>query len=108
VQFDAQLIAAAIQSRNAFETIAAHFDSEEFSTVPKFWFPLIRAWYSRDPHARSIDRNALIEAGKLRITNNKHEEVLTSFIQNLPEPPSADNLVQVALEFKRHTICMYL
>jgi hypothetical protein len=108
VQFDAQLIAAAIQSRNAFETIAAHFDSEEFSTVPKFWFPLVKGWYARDNQAKSIDRDALIEAGKLRITNPKHEEVLTGFIRDLPEPPSADNLVQVALEFKRHMVGMEL
>lgn len=105
---DAKLIAAAIRSRAAWDKVAAHFGVEEFGPLPKFWYPLIKEWYDRDPQAQSIDRDALLDMGKLRISNKKHEETLLGFIRDLPEPPSAENMVQVALEFKRFNVGMEL
>jgi hypothetical protein len=105
---DAQLLAAAIKSRASYEAFAPHFTEEDFTPISKFWFSLIREWYAADRHAQSIDKSLLAELGKKRITNAKHEESLVGFIRELPEPPSADNVVRVALELKRHNVEMEL
>jgi hypothetical protein len=105
---DAQLLAAAIQSRKAFEVFAPHFTVEDFSPISKFWYALVLEWYRTDKQAQSIDRSLLQELGHNRISNKKHEDSLLGFIRDLPEPPSADNVVRVALELKRHNIAMEL
>lgn len=108
MQFEGQLIAAAVQSRDAWDKIAAHFDPAEFSAISKVWLPIIEEWYRNDPNARSIDKNVLIEQGRLRVPAKKHQEVVVGFMRDLPEAPSAENLVQVALEFKRHAVSQQL
>lgn len=105
---DAQLLAAAIKSRASFEAFEPHFTEEDFTPISKFWFSLVKEWYGTDRQAQSIDRSLLAEQGKRRITNSKHEEALLGFIRELPEPPSADNVVRVALELKRHNAEMEL
>lgn len=107
MQFDGQLIAAAIQSRKAWEKIAAHFSVSDFSAISKVWYPLINEWYTRDPTAQSVDRLALAELGKTRI-QPKHQDMLVGFIRDLPEAPSPENLVHVALEFKRFAMAQQL
>lgn len=107
MQFDGQLIAAAIQSRKAWETVAAHFDVADFSPISKVWVPLLDEWYKRDPLAQSVDRLALVELGKTRIPQ-KHQDMLVGFIRDLPEAPSPENLVHVALEFKRFAVAQQL
>lgn len=105
---DAKLIAAAIQSRAAWERIAPHFTEADFSPISKFWFALVRDWYKRDALAKGVDKSLLIEQGRKRITNPKHVESLLGFMNELPEAPSADNVAQVALEMKRYTVGMAL
>lgn len=104
MQFEGQLISAAIQSRSAWEKIAAHFDPAEFSAISKVWLPIIEEWYKNDPQAQSIDRDVLAEIGKVRVPNKKHKEVVLGFLRDLPPSPSPENLVHVALEFKRHAV----
>lgn len=105
---DSQLLAAAIQSRSAWERIAPHFKAEEFSPLSKFWFLLIQEWYTRDPQASGIDKTLLVEQGKKRITNKKHMDALLGFMNDLQKAPSADNVATVALEMKRHGVGMQL
>lgn len=107
MQFDGQLIAAAIQSRKAWEKVAAHFEVSEFSAISKVWVPLINEWYTRDPSAQSIDKAALVALGGTRIAP-KHQDMLLGFIRDLPEAPSPENLVHVALEFKRFALSQQL
>lgn len=99
---DSQLIAAAIKSRAVFDRIAPHFTADDFTPISKFWFQLIQQWYAGDRDAAGVDKDLLMELGRKRITNPKHEDSLLGFIRDLPEPPSADNVITVALELKRH------
>jgi archaellum biogenesis ATPase FlaH len=99
---DAQLLSAAIASRQSWDKIATHFGDKDFSPQGGFWLPIIREWYKRDPLAQSIDRSLLATQGELRITNPKHRETLLGFITDLPGAPSPENVVAVALELKRH------
>jgi archaellum biogenesis ATPase FlaH len=105
---DAKLLAAAISSRAAWERIAPYFSEADFSPVSKFWYALVKEWYGRDPQATAVDRSLLIEQGLKRLTNKKHHEAMAGFMQELPEPPSPDNVAQVALEMKRYTVSMSL
>lgn len=105
---DAKLIAAAIASRAAWERIAPHFTEADFSPVTKFWYGLVKEWYKRDPSATGVDRNLLIEQGLKKLTNKKHHESMGGFMRELPEPPSPDNVAQIALEMKRYTVGMAL
>lgn len=97
-----------MQSRASYEAFAPYFTEDDFTPISKFWFALIKEWYAADKMAPSIDRSLLAELGKKRITNKKHEESLLGFVRDLPEPPSADNVVRVALELKRHNVEMEL
>lgn len=105
---DAQLLAAAIKSRTSFEVFAPYFTVEDFTPISKFWYALVQEWYRADKTAPSIDRALLQELGHKRISNKKHEDSLLGFIRELPEPPSPDNVVRVALELKRHNVAMEL
>lgn len=105
---DSQLLSAAIKSRKAYELFAPYFTEDDFTPISKFWFTLVKEWYGVDKQASSIDRLVLSELGKKRITNPKHEESLLGFMRELSEPPSADNVVRIALELKRHNAEMEL
>lgn len=101
---DAKLIAAAIASRTAWERIAPHFGPDDFTPVSKFWYGQVLSWYESDPGATSVDKSLLVERARPHITNSKHTDQLLEFVNDLPDNPSTDNVVQIALEIKRHNI----
>lgn len=105
---DAQMIAAGVASGKAWDRFAPHFTSKELGPQAGFWFDILREWYTRDPNATGADRDALLALGKSKITNPKHEDTLLGWLRDLPDPPSADNAAQVALELKRHNVGMEL
>jgi hypothetical protein len=105
---DAQLIAAAMQSREAMEVFAPHIDDNDMTPPAQFWYELIADWYNKDRNAKSIDKSLLIEQGKQRIKNPKHEAAILGFMQSLPEAPSPSNTAKIVLELKRHNVGMEL
>jgi KaiC/GvpD/RAD55 family RecA-like ATPase len=105
---DAQLIAASLQSRAAFEDVAPHISKDDLTAPGGFWFDIIRDWYKRDGDARSVDKTLLVTLGKKKITNPKHEQALLGFMNDLPEAPSPGNVANVVLELKRHNVGMEL
>lgn len=105
---DAQLIAASLQSRAAFETVAPHITKEDLTPPAAFWYDIVREWYSRDRAAQSVDKTLVVTSGKKRITNSKHEDALLGFMNDLPEPPSPANVAAVVLELKRYNVGMEL
>jgi archaellum biogenesis ATPase FlaH len=106
--FDAQLLAAALQCRSAFDKFAPHIEKADLTPPAGFWYDIVREWYARDPQAKSIDKTVLVEMGKKRITNEKHVDGLLGFMSDLPEAPSPDNVAQVVLELKRYNVGMQL
>lgn len=101
---DAQLIAAAITDRAAWELFAPHIDKDELTPQGGFWYDVVREWYVRDKQAQRIDKSLLVEQGKKRIKNPKHEAGLVGFMTDLPEAPSPKNVAYVALELKRFNV----
>lgn len=106
--FDAQLIAAAMQSREAMDIFAPHIEENDMTPPAQFWYTLIADWYTRDRQARSIDKALLVAQGKPRIKNPKHEPALLGFMNDLPEAPSPTNVAKIVLELKRHNVGMEL
>lgn len=105
---DAQLIAAAMQSREAMDIFAPHIDDNDMTPPAQFWYALIGDWYTRDRSAKSIDKSLLVAQGTQRITNPKHKPALLGFMNDLPEAPSPANTAKIVLELKRHNVGMEL
>ena len=48
---ETKVLAAAIQSRSAFDRIRHHVNDSELSPQGKVWWPLIKEWYAKDRQA---------------------------------------------------------
>lgn len=105
---DAQLVAAAIESRAAWERVNPFLMPDDFTPQGAFWWKLIGEWYDRDRSSSSVDSVALRELGTTRIPNPKHRETILGFLQDLPAGVSPRNSSNVALELKRHNVGMEL
>lgn len=105
---DAQVIAACVASRKAYERVAPHLTDADLGPFSGFWWKQIAELYSMDAASAGIDVSVLVEYGKRRIRNKKHEEGLLEFIGNLPESSSPDAVSVVALELKRHNVGLEL
>jgi hypothetical protein len=105
---DSQLIAAGLKSRRAWDIFSPHLDPKELTAPAQFWYGAMREWYARDPQAPAIDKSLLVEQGRQRITNPKHVEALLGFMNDLPDPPSPENVAAVVIELKRHNVGMEL
>jgi KaiC/GvpD/RAD55 family RecA-like ATPase len=106
--FDAQLIAATLQSRAAWEILAPHITKDDMTPLAGFWYEAVAEWYAHDHMAQRIDKSLLVAQGRKRIKNPKHEEALLGFMDDLPEAPSPSNVAQIVLELKRHNVGMEL
>lgn len=104
---DAQLVAAAIDSREAFDRVSPFISPDDFTPAGAFWWKLIGDWYARDRTAKSVDRDSLIQLGGTHIPNPKHRDTLLGFARDLP-PVSPANAAAVALELRRHNVGMEL
>lgn len=105
---DAKLVASAIQSRKAWERVAPYITEKEMTPHAGFWWKQIEAYYGRDAGALYIDRELLQSMGKRRITNEKHTDALVGFLRELPDSGSPENVVQDALELRRHNVGLEL
>lgn len=99
---DAQLVAAALASREAYDKIAPFITAKDLTPAGGFWYGLIGEWYANDRTAARVDKDVIAEGGSKKIGNPKHRDTLMGFIKELPEAVSAANVAQIALELKRH------
>jgi len=105
---DAQILAAVIASRAAYERVGEHLTDKDMTPSGGVLWKLVREWYARDPKAPSIDRALLAEQAKSRLSSSKHEDAVLGLLRDLPDSPSPDNAAQVALELKRYNVGMEL
>lgn len=99
---DAQLVAAALASREAYNRISPFITAKDLTPAGGFWFALIGEWYAMDKLATRVDKEVIADGGSKKIGNPKHRESLMGFIKELPEAISPANVAQVALELRRH------
>lgn len=105
---DAQVVAACLASREAYERVAPFLTKSDFTPAGAFWWELVRDWYDSDRTAATVTRSALEQLGATRITNPKHRESLMGFLNELPTPDSPANIASVLLELKRHNVGLEL
>lgn len=106
---DAKLVASAIASRAAYETVAPHLAETDLSPPAQFWWKLIGEYYARDRSIDRVDLADLDSIGRDRAPSSaKTRDMVLGFIRDLPGGVSAPNVAQVALEQKRHSVGMEL
>lgn len=96
---DARLVAAAIESREAYDKVSPWIVGKDMTPPAAFWWKQVEAWYERDPSAKCVDKDLLRES--VGIPNPKHREGLYAFLADLPESDSPANAAHVALLLQR-------
>jgi KaiC/GvpD/RAD55 family RecA-like ATPase len=98
---DAQIIAACLQSRKAYERVAPHIGDKDLSPQGNFWWKYVVAWYERDKDAQAVDRGIMGAEGARDLALAKHKETLTGYYKEIPVVPSAYNVAHEVLALKR-------
>ena len=98
--YDAKIISACIESADAYRTIAAHVEANEFTPTGAFWWRQVERWYDTDPTASGIDLNILAERGEREAGRNA--ESVSEFLMDLPPAPSPQNVALELLYLKRN------
>lgn len=99
---DTKILRAVIDSRSAYDKIAAHVETKDFTAPVQFWWRLVDEYYKRDAGAVSVDLGTLRSLGDSRITNPKHRDTTLGVLADLPTGVSASNVVAAVLELKRY------
>lgn len=105
---DAQLVAAAIASREAWEKVNPYLAPEDFTPQGAFWWKLVGEWYERDRTSSTVDMAALVQLGNSRVPPGKARDTILGLARDLPAAVSPANAANVALELKRQNVGMEL
>lgn len=98
---DLQLLKACMVSRQNFEKVKSHIHKDELSPHADMWWKLIVEWYKADNYATAVDPQILREQGK-RSLPSKYAQDLLDWFDEMPEVPSAQNVVRELLTIKLH------
>jgi hypothetical protein len=105
LSLDAQILAATLNSRIAYDAIKDHFNAKEASPSIAFWYELVRDYYERDKAAGDVQRDTLRELGARRITNPKHADAILSTLDDL-KSVSSPNVVELVLDLRRSNLAL--
>jgi replicative DNA helicase len=98
--FDAKIISACLDSREAYERVEPHvLPEDEFTPTGQFWWKQVTAWYAADSGAKSIDRELLLDRG-LR-SAGRNAEMAREWFTALTESPSPANVALEAIQLKQ-------
>lgn len=98
---DMKLLKAVMDDRNAYERVQAYVDSDELSPQAGMWWRLVQQWYEGDHAALGVDPDILRARGK-RSLPEKYAADLLDWFDDLPNVPSAENVIREALLIKLH------
>jgi hypothetical protein len=87
-----RLIAAAIKSRQAFDSVFAKIDPEAFSAPGCLLGKEIQQFYELDKEAKSADLSVLTERIAARVRNDKHVAAIKDYAKDLDPDISVPNL----------------
>lgn len=100
---DGNVVAACLDSREAFDRVEQFVDKAEFTPMAAHWWGLVSEWYHGDPDAKFVDRPVLRERG-IRTVNEKHRETMASWFDHLEPVGSPGNVVSELIAVKRHAV----
>ena len=95
-----KLIAAALQSRKAFEKIQHHLPSKELTPEIAVILRHLGEFYDRDKETTSADHDLILSSITRSLENPKHIEAFETIFAQIPEV-SAANIVHEILDTKR-------
>lgn len=89
------LIAAAIDSRKAFEALAPLLDTEtDLTEQSRIIWEHVGAYYERDPEAKSADASLITASVERALSNAKHRTMFRALIEDLSQSDvSPENVV---------------
>lgn len=105
---DAQIVAASIASKAAYDKVAPFLTKKDMTPAGGFWWELVTEWYGNDPACRSVDLSVLRDVASTRMPNPKLRDTLYGFLNELPLADSPENTALAALELKRYNVGMEL
>lgn len=103
---EANIVAACLASREAYETLTMHCRLGDFSPLASHWLKEIRSYYERDKDARSVARNTVRQIGMER-ADARHHDTLLAFFDAVPQV-SAPNVVAEILLHKKQQLGLRL
>lgn len=98
---DAQILDAAIQSRQAYERVEKYVTAKELSPHVGFWWRLVSEYYGRDRKAELVDRAVLRQLGEAQIKNPKHRDAILNALPDSSGSGSPANVVSAVLGLLR-------
>jgi AAA domain len=105
---DSHLLAAAIDSREAYDRVSPYIGAKDLTPPAAFWWQLVQEWYGRERDSPTVNRDLLLELGLSRIPNPKQRDTLVGFLRDSSAGGSPANVAAVALELKRKNAGMEL
>jgi len=97
-----QILASAIQDRDAYETVQPHVGHKDFSEQGRVIWEGIRTYYDNDTAARSVSADILSGSVTRLIAADKHKEMFQRLISSLDSAEvSPANVVVDLIETKR-------
>lgn len=101
---DMAILAAAVNSREAYDRIKDHVQASDFTPQVGFWWTVLSNAYRRDNAARQLDLETLSGLGRPTISSPKQETALMAVLESMDSPASPVNVVHIALELKRKNL----
>lgn len=99
------VLAAAIKSRAAYNTIVRYLAEDDLSAHGKIILEGVQSYYDRDAEAQSVDPELLVRTIGRSVTNPKHRETFDSLVWELAAlEVSPPNVTDDVLAVKREAV----
>ncbi len=99
---DAQIIAACLDSRKAYDKVHRYIEKDDLSPQGQTFWDYVKDWYAKDPAATAVERGQFRERAARNLPE-RHADTLLGWYDGLPESVSPENVAFDVLEVKRHS-----
>lgn len=105
---DAYILASAIKSRPAWDSIKDFVKSGDCSPPTAFWLDHVSDYYARDTSAQMVSVEVLRELGLRDISNPKQTAGLLGSLEAIPADASPENIVKLVLDLRKRNLVLEL
>lgn len=97
-----QLLAAILNSRDAYDRLAGRLNPKDFSEQGQLLVRAAVQFYKRDPGAAAVDRALVGDSVARMFANKKHADALLGYLADIPDEVSTSNVVTEYRLLRRH------
>lgn len=105
---EAQLVAAILQERSAFDRLAGRLDPRDFGEFGQLVVRAASDYYKRDADATSVDHAVIESAIRRSVASPKHADACIRYLGDLPREVSAANVTSEYRLLRRHNVGLEL